>query len=237
MAAVLAGGSAAAASHLAAGRLRDLPVPARSYVDITVPGSGRSRPGIRFHHALLPPDELTEIAGIPTTTTARTLLDLAGILPPHRLEKVINEAEYRRLADVVPLKTLIERYPGRRGIAALRDILGSLTLGEDRTESELEDAFTAFLDGRRIPRPRRNMPMVIDGRRLRPDCVWPEQRLIVELDGREAHLRRAAFESDRARDRRLLVAGWHVVRVTFAQLELDPDGLERDLRALLGLDA
>lgn len=233
MAAVLAGGYRAATSHAAAARLRDLPVPARSYVDVTVPGSRRNRPGITFHDALLPPDELTQISGIPTTTTARTLLDLASILPRHRLEKVINEAEYRRLADVVPLQALIERYPGRRGIANLRAILDRAALGEDRTESELEDLFGAFIDRRHLPRPRKNLSMTVAGIAIRPDCVWPEHRLIVELDGRKAHQRRLAFESDRARDRRLLVAGWRVIRLTYRQLELDPDGLERDLRTLL----
>jgi very-short-patch-repair endonuclease len=237
MAAVLAGGDAAAASHTAAARLRDLPLPARSHVDVTIPKARRNRSGIRFHHATVAPDEREMIAGIPTTTTARTILDLAAILPRHRLERVVNEAEYRRLADVVPLQALLQRYPGRRGIAALREILATATLGDDRTESELEDLFTAFLNRRHLPRPRRNLPMVIGGLRLRPDCLWPEHRLIVELDGRKAHLRRAAFESDRARDRRLLVAGWRVIRVTYRQLEVDADALERDLRALLEIAA
>ena len=234
MAAVLAGGDGAAASHFAAARLRHLPVAVRGEVDVTVSRTGLRRPGIRFHHAALPPDERDEVDGIVTTTVARTLLDLAGVLAPFRIEKLIHEAEYRLLTDVVSLPTLIERYPGRRGIRALRRILASGRLGEDRTESELEDLFRAFLGERDLPAPRWNVPMVVRGTSIRPDCVWPQWRLIVELDGRAAHERRRTSESDRARDRRLQVAGWRVVRVTWGQLRIEPDQLERDLMALLG---
>jgi very-short-patch-repair endonuclease len=68
------------------------------------------------------------------------------------------------------------------------------------------------------------------------DCLWRKARLIVELDGRVAHVRELAFEDDRARDRALTAAGWRPIRITRAQLRGDPDGLEADLRALLGLD-
>jgi very-short-patch-repair endonuclease len=233
MAAVLAGGAEAVASHHAAARLRDLPVPAAAEIHVTVPRILRPRAGIRFHRRSLPRDEVDAMAGIPTTTTARALFDLAEVLPPHRVEKAVDQAEYRRLTDVVALPALIDRYPGHRGNAALREILASQTLGEDRTESELEDGFREFLRKRCLPAPRQNVPMVVGGMSIRPDCVWPQQRLIVELDGRPAHERRRAFESDRARDRRLQVAGWRVVRITWAQLLNEPDQLERDLRALL----
>ena len=65
------------------------------------------------------------------------------------------------------------------------------------------------------------------------DCVWPEQRLIVELDGHASHSPTHAFELDRARDRRLEAAGWRVIRITWRQLEQEPDLVEADLRRLL----
>jgi very-short-patch-repair endonuclease len=67
------------------------------------------------------------------------------------------------------------------------------------------------------------------------DCVWPAERLIVELDGRAVHDTTDSFEQDRARDRRLEAAGWRVVRVTWRQLHDTPDELEADLRRLLRL--
>ena len=167
------------------------------------------------------------------TTVARTLLDLASLLPRQRLETALREAEYRGLTDLVPVSVLVERHAGARGVRSLRELIESSALGDDRTESELEDRFSAFVDARRLPEPRRNVALTADGKPIRADCVWSPQRLIVELDGRSAHSRRSAFESDRARDRALQVAGWRVVRVTWAQLHVSPDALERDLRALL----
>jgi very-short-patch-repair endonuclease len=69
------------------------------------------------------------------------------------------------------------------------------------------------------------------------DCVWPEQRLIVELDGHAFHSPAHSFEEDRARDRRLEAAGWHVLRVTWRQLHEEPELLEADLRQLLSQPA
>jgi very-short-patch-repair endonuclease len=115
----------------------------------------------------------------------------------------------------------------------LRELIESSALGDDRTESELEGRFSAFVAARRLPMPRRNVPLAVDGNPIRADCVWSAQRLIVELDGRSAHSRPSAFKSDRARDQALQIPGWRVVRVTWAQLHVSPDALERDLWALL----
>ena len=65
------------------------------------------------------------------------------------------------------------------------------------------------------------------------DCAWPNERLIVELDGRATHDNAHAFETDRARDRRLEAAGWRVVRITWRQLHDAPAELKADLRLLL----
>ena len=233
MAAVLAGGEGAAASHLSAAQLWDVPVSRGGPAHVTVARARQQRRGIVFHRATLSPDELTSVRGIGVTTVARTLLDLASLLPRQRLETALREAEYRGLTDLVPVSVLVERHAGARGVRSLRELIESSALGDDRTESELEDRFSAFVDARRLPEPRRNVALTADGKPIRADCVWSPQRLIVELDGRSAHSRRSAFESDRARDRALQVAGWRVVRVTWAQLHVSPDALERDLRALL----
>jgi very-short-patch-repair endonuclease len=72
----------------------------------------------------------------------------------------------------------------------------------------------------------------LGGLKIEADCLWSSQRLIVELDGGRAHRTRAAFESDRERDRHLQTAGWRVVRVTWRQLD-EPQALLADLRRLL----
>jgi very-short-patch-repair endonuclease len=120
------------------------------------------------------------------------------------------------------LGALVARHPRRRGTAALR----RLTVTGDVSREQLERDFLAFLDAQGFPRPRRNH--VVEG--FICDCVWPEQRLIVELDGARAHGTTKRFHADRLRDRKLTIAGWRLVRVTARQLDAE---LARDLLAAL----
>jgi very-short-patch-repair endonuclease len=101
------------------------------------------------------------------------------------------------------------------------------------TQNDFEESFVAFLDACGLPRPRFNATLPIRGRLLRPDCMWPDQRLLVELDGRAVHGTQRAFESDRQRDRVLLTQGWRSTRVTWRQLHDEPVALAADLRELL----
>jgi very-short-patch-repair endonuclease len=121
---------------------------------------------------------------------------------------------------------LIERYPWRKGIASIRAILD---IGPAFTRSELEARFMSFVRQTALPSPLLNA----DLQGFECDCVWPEHRLIVELDGHAAHGTVAAFERDRARDRALTAVGWRVVRVTWRQLEDNAAALARDLRNIL----
>jgi hypothetical protein len=202
-----------------------------SRVEVTVPRGRKGRPAIRLHSANLPADEITTHHGIPTTTVPRTLLDLSAVVQRDELRSALRQAEQLRLTDPVPLAALVERYPGRPGIANARWVLEQLGLGLSIVRSELEERFLAFLLDAGLPLPMTNV--LIEG--LEVDCAWPSQRLIVELDGRATHDATDAFETDRARDRRLEAAGWHVIRITWRQLHETPAEVERDLRRLLGL--
>ena len=230
MAAVLAVGDGAVLSHRSAGALWGIRDTARSRIEVTVAGHRRPRARLQIHDAALPADEVTVHAGIPVTTAARTLLDLAAVLAPHQLERAINEAEFQRLTSPVSLEALIARHPHRRGTAALEKILEAASIGRHRTRTDLEAAFLALLDAHGLPRPETNRRTGAG----EVDAVWPGQRLIVELDGYQAHGTRQAFENDRARDRELISQGWRVVRITWRQLETDGATIARQLRALLG---
>jgi hypothetical protein len=151
-------------------------------------------------------DEVTVERGIPGTTPARTLLDLASVLDFHQLERAVHETEYHRL-------TIVDQ--GRLGATLAR--------------SDLEIDFLAFLDRQEIPRPLVNEPIgpyTVDG-------LWPDQRLVVELDSRRAHETTKAFEADRARDRALMTKGYRVVRITWRQLHADGPTIAAQLRQLL----
>ena len=232
LAAVLACGPGAVLSHFAAAALWG--VRRSSRVEVTVPRGGRTgRPGIHLHWANLPDDETTTHHGIPTTTVPRTLLDLSAVVQRDELRSAIRQAEQLRLTDRLWLGDLIERYPRKPGIPTLKAVVQEAQRGLNAVKSELEEHFQAFLINAGLPLPKTNV--LIDGYEV--DCAWPEERLIVELDGRQVHDVADAFEQDRARDRRLEASGWRVVRITWRQLHDTPAAVEADLRRLLFVSA
>jgi predicted transcriptional regulator of viral defense system len=233
LAAVLACGTGAALSHRSAGHIWGLVPSPPSLPEVTRPGSHRKRDEIVIHRSVLPEDEVVEVDGIPVTSPFRTVFDLAATLPTMRqLERAMNEAEVRQLRDRVSLPMLLERYPRRRGSRRVRALLASREPG-GITRNDFEELFVAFLDEYRLPRPRLNPTLTLRGRFFEPDCMWPQQRLLVELDGRAVHGTDRAFEDDRQRDRILLAEGWRWARVTWRQLRDEPAAIADDLRAAL----
>lgn len=231
-AALLSFGPDSALSHRTAAQVWRLVPRAQALVEITRPTTARSRSGVRAHRAPLPPDEVVADSRLRITSMPRTLLDLAAVLPKRQLERALHEAEVRRLTDRLSLPTLLERYPRRRGAANLRALLEAKT-PPGITQNDLEELFVEFLDAHRLPRPLLNATLPIRGRMLKPDCMWPGERLIVELDGRAVHGTERAFEGDRQRDRILLAEGWQSTRVTWRQLHGEPAAIAADLRQLL----
>ena len=224
MAAVLAAGPGAVLSHRAAATLHD--IAQGGAIEVTVPQKRRRHHGFVTRTATLATDEITEVDGIPVTTVARTLLDLAAVWPAHRVERAAHEAELRRLTSPTSLAALLDRYPRRKGTPALRRIVA---LGAQPTRSELESRFLSFLDDEQLPRPSTNAEVEA----FEVDCLWRAERVIVELDGHATHVTRSKFERDRARDRALQIAGWRVIRITWRQLHEEAGDLAADLRALL----
>lgn len=214
LAAVLASGPGAVLSHLSAAGLWELAVD--TGVPHTTASTGRrTRRGLRIHHSPLQADEVTIRDGIPVTTPARTLLDLASTPDRQQLERALRQAEYHRRADRDELERLLRRHPGKRGVARLRAILSAVQPGEI-TRSNFEIAFLGFVRRHRLPRPLTNYQAPWG----EVDAAWPEQRLALELDSRRAHDSDGAFVRDRRRDRAALLAGWRVVRATHLDREL-----------------
>jgi hypothetical protein len=232
LAAVLSAGARAFLSHQSVGNLMKLCRWAGP-IDVTVPTSRKPRRGICWHATRLPVDEVTTLEGIPVTTPSRTVFDLAAALTLPRLASAVNLAEHHRL-DVTPsLPTLLHRYPRRPGTPKLRRVLAERTLGGGVGETELELQFLDFLDERGLPMPDANRWVEVDGRMYRPDCLYRDRRLVVELDSWEHHGSRDAFENDRARARKLSGAGYKVLQVTSRDISQHADALDRDLRRML----
>lgn len=233
MAAVLACGSDAVLSYRSAAQLWCLQNGSGRAIDVTRASGWRAPDGIVVHRAALPDDERTAVDGIPVTTVPRTVLDLAAVGSRRQVERALNELEVRGLTDRLSIPDLLARYPRRRGSAVLRELLAESAETHGVTRRKLEERFVALIDSRGLPRPRFNADVAVGGRFICADCLWKAERLIVELDGRAVHGTRRAFESDRERDRLLLVEGWRVMRVTWRQLRDDGPRIAADLRAAL----
>ena len=168
------------------------------------------------------------------TTVPRTILDLAATESTDVVENLLRESEFLELSDRLSLPDLLERYPGKRGTRKVNLALKRLhEEPEGRRRSRLEERFAPFLRLQRLPLPRFNDWIILGAKRYQVDCHWPALRQIVELDGWGGHSSRTAFREDRARDRRLVAAGYSIAHITWNQLDDEPDEVASDLRRWL----
>ena len=153
-----------------------------------------------------------------STTVARTLLDLAAIVDRRRVERALERAEKLELFDLRQIEAACERAPGHHGLKALNQAL-ALYMPDNRTRSELERDLLDLCRNHDLPLPEVNA--LVDGYEV--DALWPDARLIVEVDSWEHHRDRAAFERDRVRDADLKLAGYTVIRITARRLADQPE--------------
>jgi very-short-patch-repair endonuclease len=231
-AAVLASGPEAVLSHGSAAALWGLAA-TRSPIEITAPRGHqgrRQRRETRLHRGQLDGSERTRRAGIPVTTVARTLFDLAESPDRERLTRLWEEADKLHLLALEDVAAIYERRRGRR--RARRNIRPLLLEARhsDRTRSPLEDRFAAFCRHFKLPQPATNV-LVLE---KEVDAAWPAAKLLVELDSWEHHAHRAAFERDRSRDVELMLAGYRTIRVTHRRLDGEATTLAAQIRQLLG---
>jgi very-short-patch-repair endonuclease len=229
MAAVLACGKGAVLSHRSAAALWGL-MRSREPIDVT---SSRGRPGrvgICLHCSPLADDERAIEAGIPVTSPARTLLDLAEVADEQQLKRAFEEADRLKLLRISELEGLCARAGRRKGLVALRRLIADAA-EPVTTRSPLEDRFAEFCREHLadLPAPLTNVSIVDH----EVDAYWPSHHLVVEMDSWEFHSHRAAFESDRARDAAMQSAGYRVIRLTHRRLEADAATVAMELRAIL----
>ena len=234
MAAVLASGPGACLSHRSAARLWRLMPLGDEWPEVTTPPGHRARRrGIVCREAAVTDDEWEVVDGIPITSAFRTIFDLGALLKKRELERAWHEALVQELRATVSLPVLLERYPGRRGARNLRALLES-ERPEGITRNDFEEAFMALVDAHGVPRPRMNADLAVRGRFFEIDALWERERVALELDSRGVHGTPVKFESDRQRDRILVAEGWRTMRVTWRQLQEEPEAIVADLRLALG---
>lgn len=230
-AAVLAYGPGTVLSHRTAAVLWGIQRPRRGPIDVTA-GCGRQgierRSGIWVHRCKIGPEDVTSRDDLPVTTVARTLFDLAEVAPYETLKGAAEEADRLKQLRLRELEDVCVRGRGRRALRPTRRLLEELRF-PDEGRSPLEIRFAAFVRERQLPAPVQNA----DALGHEVDALWPTAKLVVELDSWEHHGHRAAFERDRARDPKLLIAGYRTVRVTHRRLDREADRLAAEIRALL----
>jgi len=230
LAAVLAVGPGAALSHRSAAALHGLRPAGGVRVDVSTSGRPRGQTGIAIHHTTVL--EVEKRDGVPVTPVARTLVDLAGVVPRDQLAKALREAERQQVLDVRAIEAALGRVRNRPGPghAAMRAALEDMRAkGTQLTRSALEDRFLALLDAHGLPRPLVNTWI----ESLEVDAAWPAARLVVELDGWAHHGDRAAFQRDRDRANLLLEAGWRIARFTHDDVVRRPAEIAARLARLL----
>ena len=198
--------------------------------EVTAPASRTRVPGIRLHRShSLDAQDITEHRGIPITTVAKTLLDVAARSPRNHLEHALGQAMRNELYDHRAVEDVLERYRGRPGTKALR----TATADDPAfTRGELERRFRALCRRAGLPRPLSNVEVAdADLHPHEVDFFFPTHRLVVETDGWRDHGTRVAFERDRAKDAALVAAGHVVLRFTKRQIAYDPDTVADRVRA------
>ncbi len=238
MSAVLFAGPAAVLSHRSAASLWGLGQ-WRGPVEVASPRTGRTR-GCRCRGLLPPPlvrrssldpSQVSVVDGIPATTVARTLVDLAAVLNETGLSTVLNEAAIEKVLDLTDLRSVLAASAGRSGIGTLRRLVELHHPQTGETRSQLEARFLSLLDGIDFERPRVNA--VVEGCEV--DAWWPDLGLVVELDSRRFHGTPRAFERDRERSARLELAGLRVLRLTWDMVVHRRRETERKLLAYRSL--
>lgn len=224
MAAVLACGPGAVLSHRSAADHLGLRRSTHALIEVTA-AFERRRPGIRARESrLLEERDRVVYDGIPCTSVALTLLNLAAVAPRRAVERACDEAEVQGLFDLAAIEELLGRRQRPPGAALLRAVLREHAITTTLTREGLEERTLTLFDDFGIPRPEVNVRVVCrPGVAPEVDFYWRRRRLVLEADGGRFHRTRAAIERDRRKEAELVRAGNRVLRCTWLQVEREPE--------------
>lgn len=234
IAALLSCGPASFLSHRTAAALHGLRAVNIRAIEVTMVGTcARARHGLTTHRTARPPvpKEIRTVGHLRYSAVPRLLIELAPRETPAELRRLITEAVHKRVLNIDAVEAALARHQRRPGVARLKEAIAAYRPRPDR-KSGLERAFDEWLlEHPEIPEPLRNVD--IDGWEI--DCWWPDQRVVLELDGRDYHTAVQEMERDRLKDTKLQILGIKPMRVTGDRWDLDRPGVHSDLLALLQL--
>jgi hypothetical protein len=167
------------------------------------------------------------------TTPIRTIIDLAAVAGPLRLEQALEDGLRRKLftaAQVAHRFTAISRR-GKRGVRKLRPLLEARVGESVPTASELERRIARIIDGLPLPPPVRQFRVELADGPVFLDFAWPERMLFLEGDGMYDHATALRLPWDEDRQNQLVLLGWHPVRFCWKTVTQQRDVVERELLA------
>lgn len=237
LAAVLAAGPGAVASHVTAAALWRFDGVTRGPIHVTVPAGRQPRcvPATLHRSRELLTADVHRDDTIPCTTPARTLIDLAAVLSDRRLEEALDGAERDGLVWRPHVRWRLDalRRRGRPGPAQLVALLDR-TDGRPRGDTWLEQEALRLISHAGLPVPRCQVRLHKAGGGIaRVDLTWDDAMVIAEFDGHATHATRRRRQADNERDARLGLAGWRVLRFTYEDTTERPGYVVEILRRYL----
>lgn len=227
-------------SHRSAATLLGLREIAPVVVDLIAPAEhGRKIDGIKAHRVPFPSaSEVRLVRGIPCTTAARAIVDLAGTHGIEKLRETVEMAATLRVLDIAAVEAALANAPRRRGVPCLRGVLDEWRpVAETAKHATFRSLFEAkllpLIAAAGLPIPQINARVRTAERVLEVDLLWPRERFVVEADSRRHHAIEVAFERDHRRDRELLAANYGFFRVTWREVEREPDAVLAVIRGEL----
>lgn len=189
--------------------------------------TARRRDGIKVHRATLDRRDIRTQIGLRVTSAARTLLDVAPRFKDKGLRRAVADQRRAGHLSLDQLAGVVERFPRAPGTRRLIPLLDAPKGGP--TRSDLEDRFVALCRRFGLPEPETNV--WVAGREV--DAWFPNERVIVELDGRDYHSDPASYETDRDNDVTALTFGIPTARITGRRMDETPEREAARLEAIL----
>jgi very-short-patch-repair endonuclease len=238
MAACIAAGPLAAASHRAAGRLWGL-LEGSQPLEVSVPLQKAPRlRHVAVHRSTdLLPEHITRRQDIPVTNPLRTVVDLGAVLSPDEVEAALDRGLVTKLVSVVAVEHVLDQLArsGRSGCGVLRRVLDDRALGDQRPDGLLEPRMARLLQDAGLPVARfQYVVRAPDGTFVaRVDFAYPERCLAIEVDGWSTHASPQALQTDLERQNRLVRAGWTPLRFTWHDVVRRPASVAEAVKTLL----
>lgn len=230
-AAMLAVGGAVALARESAAWLSGASDPAPHHVELIIPATRRAPmlSGVKvIRSRTIDHTQVEAVRGLPVTTMARTIVDLAAVHDIDALRGLLIKARQRRKVGLDEVLLLLDRLGSAPGASRLRHVLGQLDV--EVVDSVLERLVRQLL--RRhglVPYPAPYPLILDDGRTVHLDIAFPEYLIWIEVDGFSGHSKPEQLDVSDRRQNAICALGWSPIRVTWLRYQNDKAGIIEDV--------